>query len=164
MSRRGKFGMSKIFVRKLPGGSLVPCDDEGVEFIKKMKPGEQVSADITRPRNLKFHRKFFALMNMGFEYFEPPKQEWRGFEAVKNFDVFREQITILAGYREVTFNIDGSPKVKAISISFGRMEEDDFNKLYKAVFSVIWARVIVHIQGFTEADMERVVNEMLSFG
>ena len=147
-----------------PGLSLIPSDKQGVDVIENLGHGVDVAVDITKMRNAKFHRKFFCLLNLGFEYFEPPKQEWKGMEAVKNFDVFREQVTILAGYFDVTYNLDGSIKVKAKSISFARMDDIEFEKLYKDVFNVLWKKVMSQVQGFTEPEMERVVNQMLSYG
>lgn len=151
-------------MKRGPGVSLIPSDQQGVELVQSLKIGDDIGASLTKARNAKFHRKFFALLNLCFGYFEPPKREWQGVEAVKNFDVFREQITILAGYFDVTYNLDGSIKVKAKSISFAKMDDIEFSKLYNDVFTVLWNKVMRNIKGFTEAEMENVVNQMLSYG
>lgn len=156
--------MSEIMMQKAGHGTLAPMDEEGMELIRKIKPGQPVRVKITQPRNAQFHRKFFALLKTGYEYWEPPKQEWQGHEAVKNFDVYREQVTILAGYREVTYNLDGSVKVVAKSISFTKMSEAEFQHLYRAVYDVIWNKVMKHIQGFTPEAMDNAINGMMSYG
>jgi len=154
---------TEIMVTRGPGLSLMPLGEEGNLVVRNMKYGQAVKATIVQPRNVKFHRKLFALLNMGFDYWEPPVAEWRGLQAEKNFDVFREQVTILAGFREVTYNLDGSVKVKAKSISFANMDDGEFGRLYRAIFNVIWRMVISRIEGFTEEVMENTVNQLLSF-
>ena len=47
---------------------LKPCYDEDYEEKKKLKIGETYKAKITLARNLKFHKKFFALINCAWEY------------------------------------------------------------------------------------------------
>ena len=49
--------MVKILVaRKLTG--LFPVDETGEVVIRKFTPGEVVSIDVKRPRNVAFHQKF----------------------------------------------------------------------------------------------------------
>ena len=40
-------------------------------FRSKMKSGAIYKADVTAPRNIKFHRKTFALLNLTFGFWEP---------------------------------------------------------------------------------------------
>lgn len=156
--------MSEIMMQKGGHGVLAPMDEEGQKLIKGIMPGIPVRVKISQPRNAKFHAKFFALLNTGYEYWEPPVQSWQGHQAVKNFEVYREQVTILAGYREVTYNLDGSVKVVAKSISFAKMGEPEFQKLYSAVYDVIWKKVMSVIAGWTQADMDRAIDGMMSYG
>jgi len=152
-----------ILVQRGPGNTLIPFGEDGVKAIQSLTRGQTVKASITKPRNPKFLRKFFSLVNFGFDYWEPEPIEWQGIQAEKSFPVFREQVTILAGYRDVTHNLDGSVKVVAKSISFASMEEDEFEKLYKAVFNVIWRMVICKVNGFTEELMENTLNQLLEY-
>jgi len=154
---------TEILVQRGPGNTLIPFGEDGVKAVQSLKHGETVKAVITKPRNIKFHRKFFSLLNFGFDYWQPAPAEWQGIQAEKSFKIFREQTTILAGYREVTHNLDGSVKVVAKSISFAKMEDDEFEKLYKAVFNVIWRLVVSKISGFTEELMENSLNQLLEY-
>ncbi len=53
-------------------GILIPATPETSYFLhSKCKLGVVLSADIKLVRNPTFHRKFFALLNPGFEYWEP---------------------------------------------------------------------------------------------
>ena len=41
--------------------------DSDFEKAKKIKPLKEVKCKITQPRNIKFHRKFFALINLVYD-------------------------------------------------------------------------------------------------
>ena len=153
----------EIMLLKTSGNSFSPADQGSLEESNGIKIGATVKATVTQPRNLKFHKKFFALLNLGFEHWHPEQLEWQGIKASKSFEVYREQVTILAGYREVTYNLDGSVKVKAKSISFTKMDDLEFQKLYKSVFLVIWNKVISQCPGWTEDEMNRVLGHMENF-
>lgn len=58
-----------IMVRR--GAGLVPAFHSDAEAISKIPVGVEVKAKITQARNIKMHRKVFALLNLGFQYFEP---------------------------------------------------------------------------------------------
>lgn len=62
--------MPEIFLVK-QGKALIPENDSDAEAVKKLKNGQTYKADVVAPRNLKMHRKFFALLNLTFEYWEP---------------------------------------------------------------------------------------------
>lgn len=152
--------MPDIHLMRGPNATLIPADPQSAEYIHSVRVGSVLKSKMSQPRNARFHRKFFSLLNLGFEHWEPPEQEWRGIKAVKNFEVYREQVTILAGYRDVTYNLDGSVKVKSQSISFANMDDMEFGQLYKAVFKVIWQQIIRHCDGWTEDEMQRVLDCM----
>ncbi|MDU5454443.1 MAG: DUF1367 family protein [Pseudescherichia vulneris] len=51
---------------------LIPATAETSDFLhSKCKLGAVLVADFKQVRNPAFHRKFFALLNLGFEYWEP---------------------------------------------------------------------------------------------
>jgi len=51
---------------------LIPATQETSDFLQsKCKLGAVLVADFKQVRNPAFHRKFFALLNLGFEYWEP---------------------------------------------------------------------------------------------
>lgn len=58
------------FIRSA-GGVLVPFASDSQDYVNKLKVGAVVSVDIKQVRNPKFHRKFFSLLNLGFQYWEP---------------------------------------------------------------------------------------------
>ncbi len=53
-------------------GILIPATPESSDFLhSKCRLGSVLEADFKQLRNSAFHRKFFALLNLGFEYWEP---------------------------------------------------------------------------------------------
>ncbi|WP_314417759.1 DUF1367 family protein [Pseudescherichia vulneris] len=53
-------------------GILIPATPETSDFLhSKCKLGAVLVADFKQVRNPAYHRRFFALLNLGFEYWEP---------------------------------------------------------------------------------------------
>ncbi len=53
----------EIWMKKSLRG-LEPYDDSAVNALRHLKVGTIVRAEITKPRNVAFHRKFFAMLNL----------------------------------------------------------------------------------------------------
>lgn len=131
--------------------------------IVNFEPGEISFLDFIIPRNSKFHRKFFALLNVGFDAWEPNRKHksYKGLVVQKNFEQFREDITILAGYYEQTFDLKGRMKIRAKSISFAKMDDAQFEEVYQAVVTVLLREVCTRYAGRDELDA--VVDRVLGF-
>jgi hypothetical protein len=157
--------MAELQLIKHPGGILRPANLADDEALQRIQNGKLVLADIKQPRNPTFHRRFFALLNFGFEYWNPLPVEIDGrtFEAEKNFDRFRKDVLILAGYRKVVVNIKNEARYEAESISFANMDETQFREVYRAVFSVLWRLVLQHVKGMTEEVAQKTMEDMLRF-
>ena len=128
-----------------------------------LEPGEFALIEFIFPRNPKYHRKFFALLNYAFEAWEPDRQRksYKGRPVQKNFDQFREDVLIQAGFYEQTFNLYGEMKLKAHSISFAKMDDAEFERVYSAVVDVILEQVLSSYAGREE--LEEVVNQVMGF-
>lgn len=135
--------MTTLYLRKTMGG-LVPDTDEDFEASKRFKLGQVVKAEITNPRNLAFFRKWFALVKVGFNLWDETgiRAEWKGEEIRPDFDRFRKDVTILAGFGRPVVNLKGEIRYEADSISFGKMDEDAFEKLYNATLTTIVQKVM----------------------
>lgn len=62
---------------------LVGATEADRELISKLKLGSTVHGDFKKMRNAKFHGKFFAMLDLAWDYWEPvggliPRQEMRG--------------------------------------------------------------------------------------
>lgn len=57
---------------KHSSGILIPATPETSDLLQsKIKLGSVLVAEFRQVRNPAFHRRFFALLNLGFEYWEP---------------------------------------------------------------------------------------------
>ncbi|ARR51577.1 DUF1367 family protein [Photobacterium damselae subsp. damselae] len=63
--------MAKIALVKTLGGALVPLTDDDKTIIEKKRVGTVIECDFKTIRNPMFHRKYFALLNLGFDYWDP---------------------------------------------------------------------------------------------
>lgn len=149
-----------VLLKHGASGLLLPDDTDTSEFIKKLKDGAIIRADFKKMRNPKFHRKFFALLNFAYENWEPAAQTYKDQVVEKNFDRFRADIAILAGFYTVVVNIKGEPRYEAKSISFASMDEAEFDKLYQATITVIMKHILTK---YTREDLDQVINELLNF-
>ena len=142
-------------------GGYVPATEQDSEVMETHKLGQVIHADFKKMRNSKFHRKFFSLLNLGYESFEPAELSNDHGPVQKNFDQFREDVTILAGYYIQTVRLDGSVRVVAKSIKFGSMAEHEFNKLYSSVINVLLKNVLTNYKD--QAEIDEVVEKVMSF-
>jgi hypothetical protein len=111
----------KVFLVKQGNNSFLPSHDSDYETLKKIKVGVTVSCEIKQPRNIGFHRKFFALINLVFE-----NQEY-----YENIDHLRKELTKAAGYYDTYHNHKGTLCYEARSIKFGSMKQEEFEVLYQ---------------------------------
>ena len=151
--------MATFMLRKLYN-SFAPDDLETAEAMEKIKPNSVVKAEITQPRNLAFHRKFFALIDVAFEAWDCPVTEYKAQLITKNRDRFRKDLIILAGFGYPVVNLKGEVRYEAQSMSFSKMDNGAFETLYSRVVDVILTRVLTH---YTRADLDNVVNQILGF-
>ena len=128
------------FIKTILG--LVPANPESEEWLQKIKPGEVISAEVKRVRNYQFHRKMFALINLAFAHWNPGEITSKYGTPKKNYARFRKDLTILAGYYSTEIRLDGSVRVVADSISFARMDQDTFDKLYQNVLTVVIDKIL----------------------
>jgi hypothetical protein len=145
---------------KTPSQVLVPADPAAAAFIEKLKVGTGLTAEIKKHRNIRFHRKFFALLNVAFDAWEPSIKMHKDMPVQKNFDRFRKDLIIAAGFYDVVVNLKGEVRAEPQSISFKSMEDEEFADLYSKVVDVILGRILTH---YTRDDLDRVVEMVMSF-
>ena len=64
---------------------------------------------------------------------------------------------MLAGYKEVTFTIDGRARVEPRSLAFGNMEQPEFEECYSSLINA----AIRHI--FNNTKVQNTLNQLQSF-
>lgn len=125
----------KAQVIKMHGGTLCPLDEREAEALSKFRNGEQYEIDIKLTRNPQFHRKVFAFFNFCFEHWSADKTEWEYFDERTQFDKFRKDLTIMAGFCHKIYNIKGELRLEAQSLSYGNMDQDEFERCYSALIN-----------------------------
>ena len=130
---------------------LRPYSDDDYEEMKKIKVGAIVKANIVRPRNVKFHRKFFSLIRAAWDCLTEQQRI-----NLRSVDTFREQLLITSGFSEPLYDLNGQKFLeKAKSISFAKMDEPAFNKVYSKVLDTILTVMVAN--GVTEDEFNNIL-------
>ena len=140
---------------KHAGGILSPADDYESERLNKFKSGEEYEIEIKLSRNPAFLRKVMVFFHFCFEHYDADSvYEFK--DTPEQFDTFRKDLTILAGYHVQTIRLNGEVRTEAMSLSFANMEEEVFQACYSSLIKAALKYV------FRAAD-ESVYNKLISF-
>jgi hypothetical protein len=111
-----------------------------LENIKKLKEGVIYEVNIKKPRNIMFHRKFFALINLVFE----------NQETFDNSNDLRYYLTMKAGfYKKVKTPNNGEMFIPK-SLKFDKMDNVEFEEVYNGVIKVIEKELLITKQDILE--------------
>lgn len=130
---------------KGPRGHLVPLNDEEREKTRKLKAGVPIKCEVKLFRNYKFHKKFFALMKIAFDLWAEStiRRTYNGQQVMPDFDVFRKDVTKLAGFYVPVYSPNGNEiRIEAESIAWDSMKEERFEKLYSATINCILQKIL----------------------
>ena len=134
--------MAEIYVKRDWQNHLIPTDQYSLDIVKKIRQDVPKLITITGKRNLEFHQKFFVLLNTIYEiqnHFD-------------NFEAFRYWTVMKAGHYDIIEAPNGKLIYKAKSVSFAKMDEIEFQKVYDGVIKV----ALVHKDicgGITKEDL-----------
>ena len=138
---------------KQAGGMFTPFNDMEHEKTVRFKTGELYSVEVKHTRNYQFHRKVFTFLNFCFEHWTCDR-EFLNVNA--QFNRFRNQLTVLAGYYVELYNINGEVRVEAKSISYAGMDQEEFEAFYNALINA----ALKHVFKTTD---ENTYNQLISF-
>jgi hypothetical protein len=105
--------------------ALHPADDAAQEIMRSLGRGEIVDVTIRKPRNLQFHRKFFALMNL----------VWQNIDDHDTYPTVESLVTyykIATGHRD-EYHFQGAVAYIPRSISFAKMDNTEFSAFFNSV-------------------------------
>ncbi len=139
---------------------LLPADEEAQTWFGKLKFGTTVSGKFIVPRNLKFMRKFFAMLHVAYDNYDWPVVDYGSGTCLCSFEKFRGDVTVLAGYYDISVNTRGDIRKEPKSIKFGKMDEAEFSLLYSEVLDVI---LMEFLNNWKHSDMDAAVDQMLGF-
>lgn len=154
--------MDGTFIRSTAG--LTPADEETREWFAKVKLGGLVFAEVRQPRNPAFHRKMFALFKYAYDYWSEtaPEITYKGERVLPDFDRFRKDITIVAGFHHAVVNLKGEVRMEAESLSFGSMSQERFEEVYSGVINALLQRVF-RGPSWSEEQLREIVDGLVEF-
>ncbi len=135
----------EIILIKTLNGSFKPAYDCDYENAKKIKVNEPYVFSYKKPRNLRFHKKFFGLLNLVYQ----------NQERYNNIDHLRRDLIIEAGFYDVRYNFQGVETFEPKSISFAKMDENEFSDLYNRCVDVVVK--------YFHFDKQDIINEVEQF-
>lgn len=157
--------MSAILLMKTPQGSLVPLDADEAGKLVRFKVGASISAEVKAIQNGLFHRKLMKLFRHCYEHFEASPRAprmWRGHEVKVSYDKFREDLTILAGYFTVVYNINGELRLVADSLSFAKCSPEKRERIYSDVIDAALKHVFQGLD-MTQDHLRAIIDQLLQF-
>jgi len=130
---------------------LSPYTDEDAIELRRVGIGDILKAKALDERNVKHHRKFFALIRVVYD--NMPEQYDRHFPTQ---DDLRHELIKRAGFFKEYIDLKGNKQYRAESISFDSMSQKRFDELYYRVLDVVvlWFAF----------DRDILENEILQFG
>lgn len=137
--------MLAIFRKSLDG--LRPVDETGQGTLRKFKLGAEVAVEVKQPRNLKHHRKMFALLNKVIENQERFSNPRQLLAAIQIATGYTEQVKVRGVVHEVP-----------TSIAFHNMSQPEFDQLYEHAVDFILSDVL---PGLGKQELEAEIQEML---
>ena len=132
--------MPDIYMRKAINNSLIPTDIDSHRYVRGLEAGRDVKVKVSKPRNAKFHRKYFALLHLAHDN--------QDFYDENNFEAFRREVALRAGFYEEHVHVTGKVSYLPKSISFAKMDGLEFDELYSKSIDVI----IKHFMVGTDPD------------
>ncbi len=147
----------QIDLVKHPGGVFSPANETDLERLQRFKNGETYVAEIKLTRNPAFHRKVMAFFGFCFAHWCANKAGLEHMDEHSQFDRFRKDLTILAGFYVQTVRLNGEVRTEAQSLAYANMEQEKFERVYKALINA----AIKHV--FAGTTDPAILNRLQSF-
>ncbi len=135
----------KAFFRLSSDLELIPHNQETMNWLVKRKAGEVISADIKQVRNYENLKRFFSFVNDTYDMQE--------FFTEK--EAYRRWLTMKSGYFSTLVTPKGDTLFIADSVSFEKMSEDKFKKMFSTCIDVFLNELG---NGISESDLMRAIN------
>lgn len=119
----------------------------------KIKKGETVQIEYWKERNVKFHRKYFALLNCAIYHLPEDSR----FDQYRDIDYFRKYLLICIGKCDIIVGLTGKENYLPKSISFKTMDETEFKEVYNQTLNMIMKYFLNHIK------QKEFENDILNF-
>ncbi len=157
--------MDLLFQKGTTG--LLPACEEAAEWLSKKKMGSTILVEPREMRNGRFFRKWWALVKLGYDHWSECAEtiQFKGNPVLPDFDRFRKDVTILAGFYTPVVNLKGEVRIEPESLKWASMSEERFAQLYDATIQVLLQKVFNGrvCPTWSEQQLRSVAEEILSF-
>lgn len=156
--------VTMLHLLKTANGAFIPATEADAELSRRFKVGSVVRMDLSEMRNGAYFRKWWALVKVAFEAWSDglPYQEYHGEQVLPDFERFRKDVTIMAGFCRPVWNAKGELRLEAESLQWSKMTEDRFDQLYSATINVILSKILPQ-GGMTEASLREWASRVMEF-
>ena len=142
--------MTKIRVEK-KHGVFVPSLPQDSDFFESIPQGEIFEFDFVKKRNAKFHKKYFAMLNVVLQHTE----KW------ENVEQLRAAVLLNIGHFDMIWEpINKMMIPKVGSINWAQMDEVKFNRIFQDSLTVIMK---YYLPDWDKATFNQALNEILDF-
>lgn len=131
------------------GEVLIPSLPADADALAAIRQHQIVEVELKRPRNAKFHKKFFALLGIVLE-----NTDYDTIEQVLHL------IKLKLGHFQLIVNTNGKEVYIAKSISFRSMDQDTFNKFYNKAVDIVLRDFLVN---WESGDIANAIDKVVRF-
>lgn len=133
---------------------LKPLYDEDYDKKRMLRVGEVYEVEVRLKRNIRFHRKYFALIACAWNYLTEKQTAF-----FKSRECFRKTMEMAAGYCEPIYSVRRREFIEMPkSISFDSCTPEEFEQVYGNVRDVIFKTALRTI---SQEDFEANLNLFL---
>lgn len=136
--------MTDLMVRRVPKG-LIADNMATQSYFADMELDRVYRIKVSKPRNVKMHRLYWALCGAVAEQLERPAE------------LISQLIKIRAGHVDVINTVQGVVEIPK-SISFAKMSQAEFNQFFERAIEVVCSDIL---PGVNSDDLRSRVNDML---
>lgn len=116
--------------------------------MRRIKQDEVVRAEIVRVRSPQQHRMYWALMTL----IHPQQDQWPTVESLS------KAILCAIGHGEVVESKAGVKWLKPKSISFGNLDQSEFNQIFNLAIKLVCEKIL---PGVSDEELRREVQDMI---
>lgn len=134
-----------IYLKRTAGRLLAPVNPSDKQEVEQLDIDEIVKCSISKPRNIRHHRKFWALCRVIGDQIDQPER------------IVKQLISIRVGHCDVVRTKQGEVMLPK-SINFGSMDQVAFNDFYKRAINVVCRDIL---PGIDSRELEQHVQEFM---
>lgn len=127
------YTVTEAVFQRIDAQTFIVHDQQCAESLPSM-----FVAKVKKSRNPSFHRKVFAFFKFCFDHWASDREfmDERG-----QFEVFRNHLTVLAGYYDPYYTIKGETRIEAKSLAYENMSEEEFQSCYVALVNAATSNI-----------------------